>query len=113
MNTDQSMPIMERMNERIGYMKKRRIFLASLVKNQNVANALLEYRKAMEISTQTLKNKGTAATLIKDLARGMCAEQEAKYEQAQIEYKTTVVLMEIASKELNALQSMNRVVDSI
>ena len=107
------MPLMERMNERIFDMKKRRKFLASLVKNRNVSNALLEYRKAMEISTQILKSKGTAATLIKDLARGMCAEQEAKYEQAQIEYKATVVLMEIASKELNALQSMNRVVDSI
>ncbi len=113
MKTDQSKPLMERMNERIAYMKKRREFLRSFIKERTVANALLEYRKAMEISTLTLKSEGIAATLIKDLARGKCAEQEANYEQAQIEYKATVVLMETASKELNALQSMNRVVDSI
>lgn len=113
MQTDQSRPIMERMNERIAYMKDRREVLASHVRCEKVARCLLEYRKAMEMATQVLKSKGTAATLVKDLARGMCAEQEAKWEQAQIEYKATVVLMDTASKELNALQSMNRVVDSI
>ena len=107
------MPLMKRMNERIAYMKGRREFLRSFIQNETVAKALLEYRKAMEISTQTLKSDGVAATLIKDLARGKCAEQEANYEQAQIEYKATVVLMDVAGKELNALQSMNRVVDSI
>ncbi len=113
MKTDQSKPIMERMDERIIFMKERREVLASHIRCQTVSNSLLEYRKAMEIATQVLKSKGTVATLIKDLARGMCAEQEAKWEQAQIEYKANVVLMDTASKELNALQSMNRVVDSI
>ena len=113
MKTDQSMPLMERMNERIAYMKERREFLRSFVQFETVAKALLENRKAMEIATQVLKSKGTAATLVKDLARGKCAEQEAKWEQVQIEYKATVVLMDVAGKELNALQSMNRVVDSI
>ena len=113
MQTDQSQPIMEKMNSLIEYLAERREVLASHIRCQTIAKCLLEYRKAMEMATQILKSKGTAATLIKDLARGMCAEQEAKWEQAQIEYKANVVLMDIASKELNALQSMNRVVDSI
>ena len=113
MKTDQSMPLMEEMKERIEYLASRRTILAAHVRCKAESNNLLEYRKAMELATQVLKAKGTPATLIKDLARGMCAEKEANWVQAQIEYKANVVLMDTASKELNALQSMNRVVDSI
>ena len=113
METDQSMPLMKEMKARIKYLADRREILAMHVGKQVESNALLAYRKAMELATQTLKSKGTQATLIKDLARGMCAEKEAAWTQAQIEYKANIALMETASKELNALQSMNKVVDSI
>lgn len=113
MKTDQSQPIMEKMNSLVDYLASRRTILAAHVRSKAISNSLLEYRKAMELATQVLKAKGTSITLIKDLARGMCAEKEANWEQAQIEYKANIALMETATKELNALQSMNRVVDSI
>ena len=107
------MEIMQTMRKLVDYLASRREVLASQVRQQTIARALLEYRKAIEIATKQLKAKGTQVGLIKDLARGKCAEQEYIYEQAQLEYKANLVLMETAGKELNALQSMNKVVESI
>ena len=113
MKTGSSMEIMQTMRKLVDYLADRRKVLADQVRRQVLAMSLLEYRKAMEIATKKLKADKQPATLIKDLARGMCAESEAKYEQAQLEYKANLVLMETAGKELNALQSMNKVVESI
>ena len=108
-----SQPVMDRMKIRIKYLEDRRADLDAMVKNRNVSNALLKYRLAMEVATKRLQADKVPITLIKDRARGMCAEDEAEWEHAQIEYKANIVMMEMASKELNALQSMNRVTDSI
>ncbi len=108
-----SQPVMDRMKIRIKYLEDRRTDLEKMVKDQSESKALLAYRKAMAMSTVTLKADGHPATLIETMAKGDCAEQEAEWKQAQIAMKANLALMEMASKELNALQSMNRVTDSI
>ena len=70
------------------------------------ATTLGAYRKAMEIATVTLRAKGTPATLIKDLARGACYDQEREMDLAESMYKIQITKLDCIRAELNALQSI-------
>ena len=74
----------------------------------NKANAIGDYRKAMEIAVFTLKAAGNAATLIKDLARGKCNEEETNMDLAESLYKIQITKMDSIKAELNGHQSIYR-----
>jgi hypothetical protein len=97
-----------KMDELQAYLADRRGALETMVRGQNISKNVLKYRKAMEMATLKLKGEHPA-TLVKDLARGMCAQDEADLEQAQIEFKACLTLMDCAAKELNSLQSQTRI----
>ena len=99
----------ELMDKCLAFSAGRRGALVTMVRNQRESKALLAYRKAMALSTVTLKADGHPATLIETMAKGDCAEQEAEWKQAQIEMKACLALMESTDKSMNALQSQTRI----
>ena len=90
------------------YLSTRMDKLTEMVKQARVAETTKAYRKAMETATAKLRDSGTSIGLIKDLARGMCADEEYDMIQAEMEYKTCNNLIEAASKQMNALQTQKR-----
>ena len=72
----------------------------------NKADTLGAFRKAMEIATITLRAESTPATLIKDLARGACFEQERDMDLAESMYKIQITKLDSIKCELNGLQSI-------
>ncbi len=72
----------------------------------NKADTLGAYRKGMEIATITLRAEGTPATLIKDLARGACSEQERNMDLAESMYKIQITKIDSIKAELNGKQSI-------
>ena len=70
------------------------------------ADTLGAYRKAMEIAVVTLKAEGNPATLIKDLARGACYQQERDMDLAESLYKIQITKLDSIKAELNGKQSI-------
>jgi hypothetical protein len=72
----------------------------------NKADALGAYRKGIEIATITLRAEGVPVTLIKDLARGACSEQERNMDLAESMYKIQITKLDSIKAELNGKQSV-------
>lgn len=94
-------------------LERRGKLLEDFVRSEKLPAAMEEYDKAMEIVVATLRSEGTAATLIKDIAKGRCAEQARKVKQAEMEYRVAVSLISSTETRMSGYQSMNRYLDKM
>ena len=102
--------VAKQIEQKIHLLEKGRGGLKELAKNK--ADTLGAYRKAIEIATITLRAEGTPVTLIKDLARGACNEQERNMDLAESLYKIQMTKLDSIKAELNGWQSINRFLDN-
>jgi hypothetical protein len=87
-------------------------FRGKLLKlGQAKAKTMADYDLAMKRAIVALKEKGEAATIIKDQAKGDCHQEKLDMEVAGIEYGAAVKNIEVLEASLNALQSIYRNLD--
>ena len=98
--------IAQKITEKIHALEKGRGVLAQ--RGEEKARTISDYSLAMSVATIKLKAEGTQATLIRDLAKGLCSEAEYKMLVAESAYKNAVIGMSSLEAELNGYQSVNR-----
>ena len=89
-------------------LSDKREQLEKFVSSRKLPNALIAYEKQMELTTAQLRASGTPVSTIKDIAKGRCAEKGGELEQAKIEWRAILVLIEAIKAELNSNQSLFR-----
>jgi len=90
-------------------LELRKKTLENFVKSKKIHKALLALNKKVE--TETIKAKfdeKVPVTLIGNIVKGKCADEYADYEQAGMEYRAAVKLIEATESQMNAYQSIFR-----
>jgi hypothetical protein len=86
--------------------------LEAFVKLQKLRKALVALNKKIEIETVKAKfDDKMPVSIIGNIVKGKCADEFGDYEQADIEYRSAVKLIEATEAQLNGWQSYNRYLD--
>ena len=96
--------------DRIQYCQKQILDLTAQLDEAGEAKARTErdYDKAMQTALIELQDKGTRAAEIKDLAKGMIADQKYAMVLAEVKYKAINTKIEANKSVMNAQQSIFR-----
>lgn len=124
MNYDKSgvLSVAESIREKINELEEERVKLVDMA--QEKATAISQYDKVIAITTLKLKNKAIdnfegqstlnlPATLIPQVAKGMCYKERFDQEAMDGIYKATITNIEAIKAELNGFQSINRHLDNV
>jgi hypothetical protein len=112
--------IQNAIDEKLELLKKRRGELLEFGRKKS--NAMGEYEKQIALTLIGLKNGkeyilegqtiiNPPATIMRDIAKGICYQASINADMAEIDYKNLITFMESVKAELNALQSLNRHLD--
>jgi len=85
----------------------------NFAKGKKLSTAKMLYRKAIEKAVRTLEADNQKVTTIKLKAEGMCADDEGKVIDAEIEWKALLARLEGRKAILNGWQSYNRHLDTV
>ena len=96
------------LSQRIGDMQKKIIPLA-----ESRAATEADYDIAMKTATLKRLDEGKAVGIVKEIAKGDCAEQLMFKRQAELRYSGRIKTFEIDGQRLSALQSLLRRFDEV
>ena len=77
------------------------------------AEAEKVYRMALQVQIMELKENKLAATLIGDVARGLCADQKYERDLAEAKYNTGRDSLQAIRTQVSALQTIAKVQEEI
>ena len=77
------------------------------------AQAIKNYDMKMDVAIVELKDEGVPVTLIRDRAKGKCAEYRYELELAEAGYKACISNIEALKAQLNGCQSIFRYLDEM
>ena len=93
-------------------IEERKKGLENFVKSKKLRKTLVALNKKIEIETLKAKfDDKLPISLIGNIIKGKCSEEFGDYEQADIEYRSAVKLIEATEAQLNGFQSINRYLD--
>ena len=113
--------IANQMQDLIQKLAKLRLLLRQL--GQQKAQSIADYERTIALVIIKLKNGvkfdldgeeiiNPPTTITDKIARGICWEEKLKADEAETNYKSLIVNIEVIKAQLNALQSINRNLES-
>lgn len=101
-----------RIEELCDELEERKKGLEVFVKSKKLAKSLIALNKKIEIETVKAKfDDKIPISIIGNIVKGKCADEFGDYEQADIEYRSAVKLMEATEAQLTGFQSINKYFD--
>lgn len=85
--------------------------IAKFASSEELATALSEYDKSIEIAEAQLHSEGLPATLIKNRAKGMCSKQLFAVKTLEIRWKAMLSIVRSTESRLNGQQSIYKHLD--
>ena len=93
-------------------LEVRKEGLENFVKSKKLCKSLTALNKKIEIETIKAKfDDKLQVSLIGNIVKGKCAEEFGDYEQADIEYRSAVKLIEATEAQLTGFQSIGKYFD--
>ncbi len=86
--------------------------IAKFAASEELATALAEYDKAIELAIVELEHQDVPVTVREKRAKGMCSEQLFKVKSLEIKWKAMLAIMEATKARLNGQQSVYKHLDS-
>lgn len=101
------------LKEQRGKLKKYGEDKAKKISDYYKARALvmMKLKNGVEMELEGQKIISPPATIMPEIARGLCYQEKLDREVAETNYKSLIVYIETLKAELNALQSVNRYLD--
>lgn len=113
--------ISEQMTSLINDLSKLRLSLrvfgeqkAAAISNYEriMARTIIQLKNGIEFDLDGNKIKSPPTTIMEKIARGICWKEKLKTEESEMLYKSLIINIEVIKAQLNALQSINRNLDS-
>lgn len=108
----ESFKVASKIEELCSELEERKKGLEAFVKLGKLRKTLIALNKKIEIETVKAKfDNKMPVSIIGNIVKGKCADEFGDYEQADIEYRSAVKLIEATEAQLNGWQSYNRYLD--
>ena len=79
---------------------------------RSIARTMIRLKNGIEFDLDGDKVINPPTTITEKIARGLCWKEKLQAEETEITYKSLIVNIEVIKSQLNALQSINRNLDS-
>lgn len=80
--------------------------------DKTIAVTLIKLKNGVKFTLDDEEIQNPPTTITDKIAKGICWEEKLKAEEAEMKYKSLITNIEVIKAQLNALQSINRNLES-